>query len=350
MKNSKRIPSSRKGCSDLSLIQTQDIFRMRKVGRTMREIAKAVGCSASTVSDYLNHEVLRKHHKRLPWYEKGKLVFEAKRKNRGAPRTRRFGLKEDEELRKYVVDNLKDKLSPKSISFKIRDNLEGKSLSHEAIYLYIYHHDRDLIQYLIRASKTKRNNRASPQKSRLREAEIIKKNISQRSEAANSREELGHIESDFMVSCRGGKSCLLVAADRKARRIRLKKTLNREADTTRRTLFQIFRDEPSSTVNSLTVDNDPAHNHLPMLEKIFSLEELEVFFCDAYSPWQRGTVEAIIGILRRWFPKGTNFDEISDEQVQYVEDWFNNRPMEVLNGKTPNQVFQEELEKLRKAA
>lgn len=352
MKNvRKEVAASRQGCRDLSLTQTQEIFRMRGVSKTMREIGKIVSCSCSTVSDVLNDPSLREKHPRLPWYEKGKIVYEAKKKRRGAPRSKRYGLKEDEKIRRFVVDNLEDKLSPKSIALKIKKKLPGKSISHESIYQYIYHHDRSLIKYLTRAGKTKRNNRANPQKSRLREAEKIeKKNIEQRSEAGNNREELGHVESDFIVSSRGGKSCLLVAVDRKARKIALRKTPNREADTARRTLFQVCSNTFKRVLNSLTIDNDPAHNHLPMLEKVFKEEELKVFFCDPYSPWQRGTVEAIIGILRRWFPKGTNFDDISEEQIRYVENWFNERPMEVLQGRTPNEVFEQELLSIKKAA
>ena len=133
---------------------------------------------------------------------------------------------------------------------------------------------------------------------------------------------------------------MLVLVDRKNRAIALRKLPNREADTARRTIFQILNEQKRKglSVKSLTIDNDTAHNHLPMLENVF--EQLSVLFFEPHSPWQRGTVEAIIGILRRWWPKGTNFDEVSEKEVRYVQDWFNNRPMEVLKGKTPNQVCQ----------
>jgi len=125
--------------------------------------------------------------------------------------------------------------------------------------LYVYNHDKSLIKYLTRAGKTKRNNRANPQNSRLREAEVEKKRIDKRSEACNSRQELGHLESDFMVSCRGGKACLLVAVDRKSREAKLRRLPNREADTARRALFQIFSKKSLEERKSLTVDNDTAH-------------------------------------------------------------------------------------------
>jgi IS30 family transposase len=149
-----------------------------------------------------------------------------------------------------------------------------------------------------------------------------------------------------MVSARGGKSNLLALVDRKSRKVSLQKTLNREANTTRRALFQLLREELDSggVVSTLTVDNDTAYNHLPLLEPVFTKEKLEVYFCYPYKAWERGSVEAILGILRRWFPRGTSFDDVSEEKIAYVEKWFNNRPMEVLDGKTPNEVHYMQLE------
>ena len=335
---------SRKGCPDLSLQQRQEIFRLGDGGYSIQEIANSVDCSKSTVWWTLNHNILKKSHARLPWYEKAKIVDDAIKINRGRPRERSWGLK-NEQTRQYVIDKLKDKFSPKSIHFSIRQDRPGLSISHESIYQYIYKFDRSLLRYLTRHGKTKRNKRASGRKSRLRKAEIEKRRIDQRAKEANDRTEAGHLESDFVVSGKKGKSCLLVVVDRRMRRIRLRKTPNREAEVTRQTLFAILRDLPLGFRRSLTIDNDTAHNNLPMLEPAFKEDGLLVFFCFPYCAWQRGTVEAINGIIRRWFPKGTNFDDISDEQIQYVENWFNNRPMETLDGKTPNQMLQEELKK-----
>ena len=331
--------NTRLGCSDLTLGELQDTYRMRSRGNSIQEISLYVGRSKSTVSEALNDESLSKSNKHLPWYEKAKVVYDARKKRRGRPRDKGWGLK-NEATRRYVIGKLEDKYSPKSISLKIGKDHPGLSICHESIYQYIYRTDRSLLKYLTRYGK--RKSRSSGEESRSEN--IRKRYIDKRSEEANKREELGHKESDFIVSCRGGKSCILVAVDRKVRRIRLIKTANREADTTRGVLFRVFRD--SEVVKSLTVDNDPAHNHLPLLEPIFRKEELKIFFCEPYSPWQRGSVEAIIGILRRWFPKGTNFDEISEEKVRYVEDWFNDRPMEVLGGKSPNEAYEQELKRI----
>ena len=76
-----------------------------------------------------------------------------------------------------------------------------------------------------------------------------------------------------------------------------------------------------------------------MHEKINKTLNIKSYFCKPYSAWEKGTVENINGIIRRFFPKGTDFGKISSEQIKYVENWINNRPMKVLNYLTPNEKF-----------
>lgn len=332
---------TRKGCSDLTLCELQDIFRMRCGGKSIQKIASFLNRSKSAISEALNDNSLTRSNSHLPWWEKAKLVHEAKKKRRGRPRDRGWGLK-NEQIRTKVYECLEDKLSPKGASYEVSKSLPGQSISHEAIYQYIYQVERNWLQLLIRAGKTKRNNRASGNNSRQLAAELEKKRLDKRPEEANKRIEIGHSELDFMVSARGGKSCLAVMADRKTRQISLKKTRSREMHHTRQVVFSMLKNFSANRRKSMTIDNDTAFNQLPMLERIFKEDDFLLFWCDAYSPWQKGTVEAIIGILRRWFPKGTNFDEVSDEKIQYVQNWFNNRPMDIFNGKSPNEVFEEE--------
>lgn len=89
---------------------------------------------------------------------------------------------------------------------------------------------------------------------------------------------------------------------------------------------------------TLTLDNGSENAGFNELEKRLNID---TYFCDPYCSWQRGSVENINGILRRFFPKKTDFKKVSAQQIQYVQDWFNNRPMKVLAFKTPNEVFDE---------
>lgn len=345
MKKSKK--SSRKGCPDLSLESRQEIFRMHETGKSIQKISEVVKCSKSTVHGTLNHSCLESCNKKLPWYEKAKIVHDAIKANRGRKRNRYHTLK-TQEILDYVVKCLKDKLSPKNIYYKIELEHPGLKISHEAIYQYIYNADPSLLKYLDRKGKTRRNKNYSGNLPRsVKSEDSIKKSIHERSLEGTNRSSMGHSESDFIVSCRGGKSVLLVEADRKIRKIHLRLLPNREAETTRAAIFGIAElAKAYGGLKSLTVDNDTAHNKLHYLEPIFKESQLKILFCDPYKAWQRGTIEAINGIIRRWFPKGTNFDLVTEEQVQYVENWFNNRPMEVLNGMTPNMAYEIEIQKI----
>ena len=349
MKNLKK--SSRKGFPDLPLKCRQEIFRLRDHGKSIQKISELVNCSKSTVHCTLNHVSLKKVSQKLPWYEKAKIVYSAIKSNRGRKRNRFHTLK-NQEILDYVVNGLKDKLSPKGIYHKIKLDHPGLRISHESIYQYIYNSDPSLVKYLIRKGKTRRNKKYTGNLPRIVQSEsAIKKSIHERSLEGTNRTSIGHSESDFIVSCRGGRSVLLVEADRKIRKIHLRLLPNREAETARVAMFGIAElAKLHGGLKSLTVDNDTAHNNLHYLEPIFKDSDLKVLFCEPYKAWQRGTIEAINGILRRWFPKGTNFDHVTEEQVQYVEDWFNNRPMDVLQGITPNMAYEQELEKMKKAA
>ena len=247
---------------DLSVFELQSVFRMRVRGISYQEISLNVGCSKSTVCRVLNHESLKRQDEHLPWYEKAKIVHDAVRENRGRPKDKGWGLK-NERIRGYVVEHLEDRHSPATISKKLSKDHPEESISPESIYQYCYTTDRTLIKKLPMEGKTKRN-RAKVRSSRgAWEAKIEKRRIDERGEAANNRSEMGHVESDYVVSGGGGKSCLFVMVDRKVREVHLRKTENREAETTRKVAFEILNSLPEDQrAKSYTVDNDPAHNNL----------------------------------------------------------------------------------------
>ncbi len=74
-------------------------------------------------------------------------------------------------------------------------------------------------------------------------------------------------------------------------------------------------------------------------EKINKELNIKSYFCKPYAGYEKGTVENINGIIRRFFPKGTNFDTMSEDKIKFVEDWINNRPVKILNCMTPNEKF-----------
>ena len=93
----------------------------------------------------------------------------------------------------------------------------------------------------------------------------------------------------------------------------------------------------SSNIISITYDNGCEFSKH---EKINKIPDCKSYFARPYCSNDKETTENINGLVRRFFPKGTNFDTITDEEIAYVEDWINNRPMKILNYMTPKQVFQ----------
>ena len=332
----------RKGCPDLSLQERQEIFKLRKLGYGIREIGKRIGRSGSAVS----REIKRSRGRystwgSFAWYEQAKLADNAAKLRRKGKRHRVCILKTPE-INDYVYKCIKKSWSPEIVSCRIGRDISGASISHETIYQYIYRCARELIQYLVRKGKTRRvsgkgktrplRGRTSPGKSKPG-----KRSIESRPQAANEREDIGHLETDLIVSPPSkSKSALQVTTDRKLRKTILTLVADRKGDTARRALLQkLIKLEPNERA-TITADNGPEHSDLPELERVLS--NFTTYYCGPYRSWERGTVESINGIIRRWFPKGTDFSKVTDEEVQKVEDWFNNRPMLVLDGLTPNEM------------
>ena len=98
----------------------------------------------------------------------------------------------------------------------------------------------------------------------------------------------------------------------------------------------MFSDMPKGTVKSITYDNGKENTGHIEINKILNTLS---YFCQPYHSWEKGTVENTNGLIRRFFPKGTNFDTITDAHIAQVESWLNNRPRKCLNYFTPQEVF-----------
>ena len=160
-----------------------------------------------------------------------------------------------------------------------------------------------------------------------------------RMKEANDRSQLGHFEADTIESKRikGKQSgCLTVMVDRLSRKTFIRKTVSKTSQATTASIVKILK-PLINNINSITYDNGCEFSQH---EKINKMLNIKSFFCKPYASYEKGTVENINGLIRRFFPKGTDFDTISEEEIAYVESWINNRPMKILNYMTPEQVFQ----------
>lgn len=236
-------------------------------------------------------------------------------------------------IQQYVLEKLKDKQSPHVIQVDIEKDI-GLSIGKDAIYDFIYRYRQEWTKYLKRKHKWRKKMKKNKSKKTIIPNRI---NISERPLETTERLEFGHFEADTIFSCKGSKSALLVIVDRLTRKIKIKKLARKTSSLTSSSIVIALKSEyKSSQIHSITYDNGCEFaGH----EKVNKKLNCKSYFCNPYHSWEKGTVENINWFIRWHFPKGTNFDNITDEEIQYVEDWFNNRSMKTLNRLSPNQMY-----------
>jgi len=296
---------------------------------SIREIARRLNRSHSTISREVRRNV---HRVYLHLYYPN--VAQSKAEYRLKTRAQRYRLKTDA-LRNHVVDRLKAGWSPEIIAGRLGLSSDLPYVSHEAIYQYIYKESPDLIQYLARHHK-KRKPKYPYRKKR---SNIIGKTmINERPEHIDDRIEFGHWESDSIESStrKGG---LNVLVERSSRLTHITKLDSKNSLTTKKAIQKRLKNHPSALVKSITYDNGPENaRHLEINKAL----KAESYFCLPYHSWEKGAVEQVNGLIRRYIPKKTNISLISVTEINKIEKLLNNRPRKCLNYKTPYEVFREQ--------
>jgi IS30 family transposase len=222
--------------------------------------------------------------------------------------------------------------SPEIISNHLKINPQFPSISQEAIYQWIYKEAPHLIDSLVR-HHPKRWKKG--QRHRKRHHFIPQRvSIHERPKNINQRQEAGHWETDLLIG--SGTSALQVTVERKSRLSRLKKIHHKTPAASRQALLDSLSAYPSAMRRSITYDNGFENREHHFLNQELGTRS---YFCEPYHSWEKGTVENTNGLIRRFFPKRTNFDTLSEQQILEVESWLNNRPRKCLNFNTPLESF-----------
>lgn len=293
---------------------------------SVSEIARILCRSKSTISRELNRPTSR--------FFRGAYLGETSGRNysiRWSLSHKKARLK-NPKIEKYVLRKLKLYWAPERIAGRLK-YLYKLNISAECIYQYIYDGHRELTKYLPRKHMARKK---SLQYRKSKKENIPNRiDIDFRPKEANNRLVFGHFEADCIVSCKGSKSALLVLVDRMTRKTKIKKLERKVASLTSSSIVNALSVYNSSQIHSITYDNGCEFSkHENVNEKL----ECNSYFCKPYHAWEKGTVENINGLIRRFFPKGTNFDNITDEDIIKMENWINNLPMKVLGFKTPNEM------------
>lgn len=324
------------------------IHKMNNEGSGIPKICKKINRPYNTVKRALKRFKTPPYYTQENWYEHGKYCYEQSCLNRSKSRKKRR-LKNDL-IKSYVKEKLKKKWSPEAISIRLSIEHPEQSISYEAIYDWIAFEAPKYEEYLSRGKYKKKRGKPGSRKRKKRTPKDKNKSlIDNRPASADDRTSDGALEADLIIG--KGRSCLLTIVNRKTRRIWIRKVKSKEALVVYWALCGVLRTIPSDERHTLTLDNGGEFAKWDELESVFGVW---IYFCHAYCSFEKGTIENRNGVIRnRFFPKGTNFDEVSRAQIIEAENWINNYPMKVLAGLTPLEVEainREKKFKLRKAA
>ena len=229
-------------------------------------------------------------------------------------------LQTDSPVKEYVIEKLSLDWSPDEISHRAKLDKEAFSISYNTIYRAI---ESGVISKKLRNHlriKHIKNRKAKANDKRGKIADRVM--ISDRPEIINNRIEVGHWESDTVLGKRN-TGCIATHVERVTGYLIAFRLPNLKDD--------IFRIK--------TVDVFNNGNEFRSHSELAAQTGMDVYFCDPYSPWQRGSNENTNGLLRQYFPKGTSFKDFCDDYFDYVVDLINNRPRKRLGYKTPAEVF-----------
>lgn len=317
----------KKTYSHLTVDERDQISVLKAEGLSLRGIARKLGRNHSTISRELDRNAPPVHK---GYYLSHKAHERSvKRKSQAHQR----GRLKNELVLQYVETGLFLGWTPEQISGRLPIDHPGQNISPEAIYQFIYKERCDLIAQLPKHHR-KRLKRGHSRKHR--NSHIPNRvSIEERPKFIDKRKQAGHWERDSLIS-RESKACLDVKIERKSRYTILDKLERKTADAVWLTLVANLKSFPEHLRRSLTYDNGSENAEH---EKVNEELGTKSYFCHSYASWEKGTVEYANGLIRRFFPKKSDFSKVSIDQVKAVEFLLNNRPRKCLNYQTPTEVL-----------
>ncbi len=316
----------------LTLSEREEISRGIVAERSIRSMAMLLGRSPSTVS-----REIRRHG----GYDRYRAALADTKAWDGARRPKRCKLATSPRLRRAVSRKLRLNWSPEQIAGWLKRTHPGDGsyqVSHETIYRSLYVQTRgvlkkELLQHL-RSKRTIRRSKQAGQKGdgRGQITDIV--SISERPASVEDRAVPGHWEGDLITGSKNSHIATLV--ERHTRYVMLAKVANKETRTVVSALIKQARKLPIELYKSLTWDRG---KELADHRRFTLATDIDVYFCDPQSPWQRGSNENTNGLLRQYFPKGTDLSVYSQAHLNKVARQLNERPRKTLEFETPAERF-----------
>ena len=317
----------------LNLKEREEISKRLWNGEKFFQIAKVLNRSESTIS----REVWRNIKKKLRSYRAVSANEKALEKSKHG---RQKKIVTNSLLQAYIHEKLFFEWSPEEIAKRIKREYPKDikmRISHESIYQYLYCLPRgELKKELMRGLRQERKMRQPRQYAHYRRQKIQDIiSISERPKETEGRRVSGHWEGDLIVG-KSHKSALGTLVERTTRLTLLVPLKEKNAISVREAFAKAFKRIPKQFQKTLTYDRGSEMSE----HKLFTKETgIQVYFADPYSPWQRGTNENTNGLIRQYFPKGTDFNTIPLSAIQEAERRLNSRPRKILKFYTPSEKF-----------
>lgn len=324
----------------LTATDRAQIEALVKEGLSQSVIAKRLGVNRSSVS-----RELARHRTPHGYFSKMAQAQHEHKRKKCRPKRK---VEENPVIGRYVLEHIYRGWSPETISgtlrYQIAANLRPPEdyVNHESIYWFVYESEfgkkEKLYQYLRRGQKRRRK-----QYGRKTRQETLKNRvfIDDRPKEVEMRQSVGHWEGDAIIYPH--KKAVNSLVERKSRFVVLTKLEQKTAEFTKAAITSRLKEHYRKT---LTVDNGTEH---ALHEEIAKELEVNVYFCHPYHSWEKGTNENMNGLVRRYLPKRTNIDELTQNELDAIATELNRRPRRILGYRTPIEVLQSEYEKLNVA-
>jgi len=307
--------------TQLTQEQRYQISALLKTEHSQTEIAAEICVNKSTISRELRRN-------------RGKRGYRPKQAHRFAQQRRRKSAYKriSTEIWTKIEEKLRQDWSPEQVSGWLKKNRDT-AVSHEWIYQHIYSDKRtggDLHKHL-RCQK-KRRKRIGDYDRRGKIPNQV--SIEERPEIVEKRARIGDWEADTIIGA-GKRGAIVTLVERKSRFTLLKQVARRTATAVEEAILDLLKPYQVST-HTITCDNGKEFaNHQTIAQKL----QANVFFAHPYSSWERGTNENTNGLIRQYFPKGSDFSSITEDQISFVKERLNDRPRKCLDFQAPVMVF-----------
>jgi len=320
-------------------MQPITFYERQQIEAYLRMKKKKKWIADKLARDYsiIKREIKRNSGEYLP-YKATDAQYFAERRARNTNK-RKLLKPKNRKLKEFVDKRIKEDWSPEEIAGRLVEQPPRgitETVSHESIYDYIYNgaEKHEHLYEHLRTARKERQRRFN----RKKRGNTLKNRVSihERPDSINEKKDYGHWETDLVEFGRSQKGALSVKYERKAMICRLHKVENKSAKENEDTISETIESFPHYWFKSVTRDNGQENAKHQKTLRDFKVQS---YFCDPYCSWQKGGIENLNKLIRQYFPKHTDFEKVTAQDILAVQERINDRPRKSLNYLTPNEIF-----------